>query len=235
MINTVSRPQSETASQRGDGVIVKKRRFLMLFLFGMCTLLSAFAWIVYSPLIELLKDLFGLSDFQVQFMSYSYMLFFLPFNVPSVIALERLGLRGGVLIGICLSAVGIVLKVFIDTSFGFVLTGQILLSIAQPFMYNAPAKVTGNWFPESERSLSTMIGTQMNVAGVVLGFLVPKIFVSPYAGQGFSSADEKANYKQQVFNMQLMIAIVASITAVLCVIFFESVPKDVANDTESGS
>ena len=54
------------------------------------------------------------------------------------------------------------------------------MAIGQPFLYNSPALVTTNWFPQNERSVATMVGTQMNVFGVLLGFLLPMIFIDNY-------------------------------------------------------
>ena len=52
-------------------------------------------------------------------------------------------------------------------------------------MYNSPALVTTNWFPDNERSIATMVGTQMNVFGVLVGFLLPGIFMDPYESGDF--------------------------------------------------
>jgi len=40
-------------------------------------------------------------------------------------------------------------------------------------LYNAPAKVTTNWFSEKERAIATMIGTNANIFGVLIGCYVP--------------------------------------------------------------
>ena len=58
--------------------------------------------------------------------------------------------------------------------------GQTVIAFAQPFLYNAPALVTSNWFAYQERSVATMVGTSANLFGVGLGFLVPKMFISVY-------------------------------------------------------
>lgn len=57
-----------------------------------------------------------------------------------------------------------------------------------PFIYNAPAKVTSNWFAESERSFTTMIGTASIILGITLGFFMPPLFISEY--------DESVAYTQ---------------------------------------
>ena len=109
-----------------------------------------------------------------------YMFLFLPVNFPSVIALDQKGLKVGVLIGISLTTVGLCLRILINNDFRWVLFGQTLMAIGQPFMYNAPAKLTTNWFPYEERAISTMIGTSANILGVTLGFLLPSLFIDEY-------------------------------------------------------
>ena len=54
------------------------------------------------------------------------------------------------------------------------------MAIGQPFLYNAPALVTSNWFPQKERSIATMVGVTMNLFGVFVGFLLPMIFIEDY-------------------------------------------------------
>ena len=98
-------------------------RYVVLAVFGFCTCLNALAWIMYSPIFTLIEDAYGVSLLQVQYLSLSFQFLFLPFNFPSVIALEKYGLRVGVLIGIGLTAAGQILKSFINKSFALVMIG----------------------------------------------------------------------------------------------------------------
>ena len=70
------------------------------------------------------------------------------------------------------------------------------MALGQPLMYNSPAKVTTNWFPQSERPVATMVGTQMNVFGIFIGFLVPQIFLDPYTDGQILNDTNKVMYKQ---------------------------------------
>ena len=115
------------------------------------------------------------------------MVFFLPVNFPSIVALDQGGLKLAVLIGISLTTIGLVLRIFIDQSFTWVLIGQTLMAFGQPFTYNAPAKLSTNWFSYQERAIATMIGTSANILGVTLGFLLPSLFIDDYvAGGGYT-------------------------------------------------
>ena len=85
------------------------------------------------------------------------------------------------MIGSIGTSAGLLLRVLINKSFWWVILGQTLCSVAQPFLYNAPALLTSKWFPEKERPLATMIGTMANVIGVLLGFILPSLTINPYS------------------------------------------------------
>ena len=69
------------------------------------------------------------------------------------------------------------------------------MASAQIFIYNSPAKLTTNWFPETERSIATTIGTSSNIFGVLLGFALPAIFVDNYNSDKIYSPDDFDRYR----------------------------------------
>ena len=167
----------------------------MLFLFSLSTMMSAIAWICQAVLFELLIALYGTSLAAINYLSGSYMIWFAPLILPSISALDKYGLRFGVCLGIGGTAIGMAVKCFVNYGFAWVLIGQTICAIAQPCLYNAPAKVTSNWFAEEERTLATMIGTCANIFGISLGFLLPALFVDAYDSQREYSESELNRFK----------------------------------------
>lgn len=53
------------------------------------------------------------------------------------------------------------------------------MAVTSPLLGNAPSKLTGDWFSEKEGVFSTMMGVNAGILGLLLGFLVPEIFVKP--------------------------------------------------------
>ena len=45
-------------------------------------------------------------------------------------------------------------------------------------MMQAPAKLASVWFPDSERTLATTIGSLAGPLGCVIGFVLPLFFLS---------------------------------------------------------
>ena len=151
----------------------------ILFLFCVSTMISGCAWICFSPIFDLLQSVYGVSLLTINYLSMSYCLLFIPVNFPSTYILDKYGLRFGIIVGLIFTTVGLWMRCLINRSFWFVVAGQTLLGIGQPFIYNAPAKVTSNWFTAKYRVISTMLGTTANLLGNLLGFLLPNFFITP--------------------------------------------------------
>ena len=160
----------------------------------------------------------------VSLMSYSFQALYLPVNFPSVYVVDKYGLRMGTIFGIVLSTVGLWIRCFVNMNFYTLLVGQIFMGIGQPFLYNAPALVTTNWFPQKERSVATMVGTQMNVFGVLLGFLLPMIFIDPYEKDQKLNDEEKDSFRSQIFNMMLASALFSTVITLLVLFTFRDKP-----------
>ena len=100
-----------------------------------------------SPLFSLCEDLYGIKPLMVDLCSYSYMALYLFLNFPGVWFVDKFGLRWGVLVGIVLTTIGCWVRCAINTSFTWVLIGQVIMAMGQVYLYNSPALVTTNWFP----------------------------------------------------------------------------------------
>lgn len=168
------------------------------------------------------------------------MALFLPMNFPCVYVLEKWGLRWGVIGGIISTMIGLWLRCFINTSFYIALVGQIVMALGQPLLYNAPAKVTTNWFPQKERPMATMVGTQMNILGIFVGFLLPGFIVDSYSKDVVLTDELKDKYRGQLFDMLLSASIFATVVAILVIATFREKPgaplwKSGSDDLSSGS
>ena len=160
----------------------------------------------------------------VNLMSYSFMVLFLPMNFPCVWVTDQYGLRWAVIGGILSTAVGLWVRCLLNQSFAFALIGQTIMALGQPFLYNAPALVTTNWFPERERPVATMVGTQMNILGIFIGFLFPSIFLDPYTDGTVLTPQQRETYERQMFYMMMASAIFATVVAVAVLVSFRERP-----------
>ena len=65
----------------------------------------------------------------------------------------------------------------------------------------------------------------MNVFGVLLGYLLPVIFIDSYTEGQKLDPEQRQHYKDQVFKMMLFVAIASSIITVLTFVSFREKPK----------
>lgn len=106
------------------------------------------------------------------------MIAFPPCTILQIWIVEKMGIRFTVLLGIFIQAIAMIIRSFIQTSFWYVIIGQVMLAMAQPLLNNLPSKISAVWFPAEERMMSTMIGVNAILFGVVIGFLAPGLIVT---------------------------------------------------------
>lgn len=69
--------------------------------------------------------------------------------------------------------------------FALILAGQLIGAIGQPLILNIPARVTMDWFGDSERDFATITATMANILGQMAGSLLPALFVKDSADFAF--------------------------------------------------
>lgn len=114
----------------------------------------------------------------------SYLICYVFINFPSNWVLDVKGIKKGIITGSVFTAIGAGIRCLVNYSFQFVIIGQFMCAIAQPFIMNAPTKIATRWFlPKnvktflSQRSLALALLTVVNIVGTAVGFVIPTIFV----------------------------------------------------------
>ncbi len=95
----------------------------MLSLFSLSTMISGAGWITFSPIFNLTETLYGVQLITINYLSLSFMLFYLPMNFPSTYILDKYGLRIGICIGIVFTTVGLWMRCLVNSSFWWVVMG----------------------------------------------------------------------------------------------------------------
>ena len=144
------------------------------------------------------------------------MMSFLLVNFPSVIVLDKLGLKYGLIIGISLTTLGLWLRCLINIHFTFAMVGQTIMALAFPFTFNAPALLSANWFGEKERIYATSTGANASILGVGLGYLIPIIFVS--------DNDRGSTAEAHIFNLMLCLSIMSTLILIPLIFTFQAKP-----------
>ncbi|KAJ3232845.1 Major facilitator super domain-containing protein 7 [Chytriomyces hyalinus] len=139
---------------------------------------NALLWATYAAVTPTTADYYGCSEYTINLVALVFQIVFIPAAIPSMYAIDRLGLRFSVLVGtwgVTLGAAIRWLAVYAGGGPSVQLTllfaGQIIAAIATPFAFNAPTKVCAVWFGDRERltantimSLSVYAGTSTALA-----------------------------------------------------------------------
>eukprot|EP00351_Strombidinopsis_sp_SopsisLIS2011_P005878 CAMPEP_0116874132 /NCGR_PEP_ID=MMETSP0463-20121206/5561_1 /TAXON_ID=181622 /ORGANISM="Strombidinopsis sp, Strain SopsisLIS2011" /LENGTH=146 /DNA_ID=CAMNT_0004517405 /DNA_START=191 /DNA_END=631 /DNA_ORIENTATION=+ len=135
------------------------------------------AWISLQSVAPVVANAYGISNTEETTISLVYMAMFIVANFPSNYALDVWGLRLGVIVGVTLTAIGLCIKALINKSFVWVIVGQVLSAIGQPFIINAAPKLAAQWYGQDERVIAVTIATACEPLGVAVGFVFPSFFV----------------------------------------------------------
>ena len=110
-----SRVQNYTEAESDDGdegkIKVYRWRWVVLVVLVLNLSINNGIWIALSPIADVVKCYYSISDFWVNSTSMVYMLTYILFIVPSAWLLNNTGLRTTTVIAVCLNAAGACLRV----------------------------------------------------------------------------------------------------------------------------
>ncbi|KAG7231463.1 hypothetical protein INR49_011658 [Caranx melampygus] len=124
------------------------RRFAVLAVFSLYSLVNAFQWIQYSIITNVFTRYYGVSNEDVNWLSIVYMLAYVPLIFPATWLLDRRGLRLTALLGSGLNCAGALLKCGSVSPglFGVTVSAQVICSVAQVFILGLPSRIASVWF-----------------------------------------------------------------------------------------
>jgi MFS family permease len=133
-----------------EQIKLSKYRWVVLAALMMITMMSQVQWLTHAPIARAAdfyyKGRFNpASFFNVDFLASSYMIIYLIVCIPASYFIDTYGIVRGVGFGAILMVFGAAFKGFSGNSFSMVLTGQIFLATAQPFVINASTAVAARW------------------------------------------------------------------------------------------
>lgn len=196
-----------------------KRRWLILFLFCLCSGCNASHWIQYSIITNIVTRYYHVDSMAVDWTSIIFMAAYIPLVFPASWVLQKKGLRVAVSLGAFLLAVGSWVKVFSaqPDRFSIAFTGQTIVGVSQMFTLGAPARLAAVWFPHHQVSTATAIGVFGNQMGIAIGFILPPMIVK----ENFNDMEKIG---EELHMLYLGVAVAATIIFVLICFFFEASP-----------
>ncbi|ETE70458.1 Feline leukemia virus subgroup C receptor-related protein 1, partial [Ophiophagus hannah] len=158
---------------------LSKRRLAVLAVFSCYSLVNAFQWIQYSILTSVFTRYYNVSSSEIDWLSISYMVAYVPLIFPATWLLDTRGLRLTALLGSGLNCLGAWIKcASVQPNLYLVtLLAQIVCSVAQVFILGLPSRIASVWFGPKEVSTACAVAVLGNQLGTAIGFLLPPVLV----------------------------------------------------------
>ncbi|XP_030627485.1 choline/ethanolamine transporter FLVCR1 [Chanos chanos] len=155
------------------------RRFAVLLVFSLYSLVNAFQWIQYSIISNIFTEYYNVATVAIDWLSIVYMVTYVPLIFPATWLLDKKGLKITALLGSGLNCVGAWVKCASvgPSLFGVTMTAQIICSVAQVFILGLPSRIASVWFGPNEVSTACATAVLGNQLGSAIGFLLPPILV----------------------------------------------------------
>ncbi|KAK2855888.1 hypothetical protein Q5P01_004623 [Channa striata] len=172
---------TEEGKEEGEKLDTRlyRRRFAVLTVFSLYSLVNAFQWIQYSIIANVFTRYYGVSNKMIDLLSIVYMVAYVPLIFPATWLLDRKGLRLTALLGAGLNCAGAWLKCGSvgPGLFGVTVAAQVVCSVAQVFILGLPSRVASVWFGPREVSTACATAVLGNQLGTAIGFLLPPVLV----------------------------------------------------------
>ncbi|TCO44053.1 putative MFS family arabinose efflux permease [Kribbella antiqua] len=130
-------------------------------------------WLNFAGVTTVASTRYGVSEGAIGWLAQVFPLLYVVLAIPCGLILDR-WFRAGLIAGAVLTAVGAVVRLAGD-SFGWLLAGQIVASIAQPLVLNAVTGITGRYLSAKDRPTGIAVGTASIFAGMVIAFLLSAV------------------------------------------------------------
>ncbi|KAM5164882.1 choline/ethanolamine transporter FLVCR1 [Mantella aurantiaca] len=196
-----------------------RRRFAVLAVFSLYSLVNAFQWIHYSILSSIFTGFYGVSYLDIDWLSMVYMVAYVPLIFPATWLLDTRGLRLTALLGSGLNCLGAWVKCASARHdlFPVTMLAQIICSVAQVFILGLPSRVASVWFGPKEVSTACATAVLGNQFGTAIGFLLPPVLVP--------KSDDVELTGHNISIMFYGTAAVSTLLFVLTIVVFRERPK----------
>jgi FLVCR family feline leukemia virus subgroup C receptor-related protein len=146
----------------------------------MVQLMTSVLLATLNPIAKYLTEIYDQSSTVVNLGGLLFVLMHPIFTFPAAYVIDTYGSRVGIIIGSIFGIVGISLRLFVNSSFAWVIIGQVLAGIGRPFILNCQGKISANWFNSQQRGKITQILTLVLNVSLIIGVILPTLVFGSY-------------------------------------------------------
>jgi len=162
----------------------------------------------FSPITSSLQKALSTTEFDIYYLSMSYSILFIPMNFVANYIIEHFGVKKSIIICCCSQTLCAFIRIFIKSGFGYVILGQTIGAMGNPFAGNIISKVSLYWFFPQNRIVSTAFMSSSYMLGTAFAFLI-----GDWTVDDNSSVEEIANQIKKLMIIYLIFA--GSVTLVV--------------------
>ncbi len=204
-----------------DEFRVYRYRWVVLAAYMAVTIIIQIQWLTHAPVARAAEVFYAGqfnpdSIFNIDFLAMIYMLVFLIVCIPASYIIDTFGIRKGVGLGSALTLIFSLLKGFGGADFRLVLTAQIGLAAAQPFIINAVTAVTVRWFPLRERGTAAGLAALAQYLGIIIVMAVTPMMIV--------SSPELPGYGTGIDRMLMIYGIISAAGSILALVLIREKP-----------
>ncbi|GAA4404876.1 hypothetical protein GCM10023168_18020 [Fodinibacter luteus] len=146
---------------------VRAARWPLLLAFASLVASTQVLWLSFAPVTTRAADTLGVSDGAIGDLAVVNPIVYVLLAIPAGRWADR---RFGLALstGAALTAAGALLRAVNPESYGWLLAGQVVLSVGQPLVLNATTKVASRWFPATERTRAIAVGAGAQFLGILV-------------------------------------------------------------------
>jgi len=207
--------ESETTELiKGPKYTLYPMRWVICIFFTTSVIASGLAMVGMSAITPIISEIYGVGGITTSMLVLPFIILFIPCIFPANYLIDHHGISIPVYWASATLLVGAWIRLLVNTNFNFVIVGQVIMALGQPFMLSAPAKLAALWFGDNERAIATTLGSLAAPIGAVTGFLLPLPLISD------SDAEKPAPHGENVFFRYLLIQNIIITVLGLPIIFF---------------
>jgi predicted MFS family arabinose efflux permease len=152
---------------QGSAVGVRPGRWFVLAGFGLLVASSQVLWLSFAPISSEAHQALGVSEGAIGDLAGINPLMYVLLAIPTGRWMDR-RFSAALTAGALFTAGGALLRLWDTSSYGWILAGQLLLSIGQPLVLNASTKVAARYFPPTERTAAISVASAAQFVGILL-------------------------------------------------------------------
>ncbi|MHA1194922.1 MAG: MFS transporter [Promethearchaeota archaeon] len=153
-------------------------RWIVLLLFILASMMVQIYWITFGAItIEAQAYFGGIDELYIFLLSAIFMIIYIPDTFLASWLIDKYDFKIGCGTGVVLMAVFGFLRFIAGPNYTLMLIFTVFIGIGQPFIMNSITKLSANWFPKSERTTATGLGTISMFIGILLGMLLTPFLI----------------------------------------------------------